>query len=91
MLSSRLLPPDILSALGRAGHGARVLIAAGELSLFGSCASAGEYQAASDLMACGAITATPLLSAVAPLRDGASWFDPLYRKEPGLLKVVLKP
>ena len=32
----------------------------------------------------------PLISATAPLAEGAAWFDRLYRKEPGLLKVVLK-
>lgn len=62
-----------------------------ELSLFGSCASAGEYPACIDLMARGAFDPTPLLSAVAPLREGASWFDRLYRREPGLLKVILTP
>ncbi len=62
-----------------------------ELDLQGSCASAGEYPACLDLMARGAIDPKPLLSAVAPLADGAAWFDRLYRKEPGLLKVVLKP
>jgi L-iditol 2-dehydrogenase len=62
-----------------------------ELSLFGSCASAGEYPACLDMLAQGAITAAPLLSAVAPLPTGASWFERLYAKEPGLLKVVLTP
>ena len=62
-----------------------------ELTLYGSCASAGEYPACLDMMARGSIQATPLLSAVAPLAEGASWFDRLYRKEPGLLKVVLAP
>lgn len=62
-----------------------------EISVFGSCASAGEYLACLDLMARGAIDPRPLLSAVAPLRDGASWFERLYRREPGLLKVVLAP
>jgi len=42
-------------------------------------------------MARGAIDPAPLLSAAAPLAEGASWFDRLYRKEPGLLKVILKP
>ena len=32
-----------------------------------------------------------LVSAVAPLSEGADWFERLYRKEPGLLKVILKP
>ena len=62
-----------------------------ELSLFGSCASAGEYPACLNLMARGAITPVPLLSAVAPLRDGASWFQRLHAREPGLLKVILVP
>jgi len=62
-----------------------------QLTLYGSCASAGEYPACLDMMARGSIQAAPLLSAVAPLAEGASWFDRLYRKEPGLLKVVLAP
>jgi len=62
-----------------------------ELSIQGTCASAGEYQACLDLMATRRIDPTPLLSAVAPLAEGAQWFDRLYRKEPGLLKVILKP
>jgi threonine dehydrogenase-like Zn-dependent dehydrogenase len=33
----------------------------------------------------------PLLSATAPLSEGASWFKRLYDKEPGLFKVVLIP
>jgi L-iditol 2-dehydrogenase len=62
-----------------------------ELTLHGTCASAGEYPACLDMMTRGAIDAKPILSAVAPLAEGAAWFDRLYRKEPGLLKVVLKP
>ena len=62
-----------------------------ELSLQGSCASAGEYPACLEMMARGVINPAPLLSAVAPLADGAAWFERLYRKEPGLLKVILKP
>ena len=62
-----------------------------ELSLHGTCGSAGEYQACLDMMVGGRIDPTPLLSAVAPLAEGATWFDRLYRKEPGLLKVILKP
>jgi L-iditol 2-dehydrogenase len=62
-----------------------------ELSLMGSCASAGEYPACLEMLASGAINAAPLLSAVAPLQAGASWFDRLYAKEPGLLKVILTP
>jgi threonine dehydrogenase-like Zn-dependent dehydrogenase len=43
------------------------------------------------MLARGALKAAPLISAMAPLNEGAEWFDRLYRKEPGLLKVVLKP
>ncbi len=62
-----------------------------ELTLHGSCASSGEYPACLDMLARGAVKTAPILSAVAPLAEGASWFDRLYRKEPGLLKVVLTP
>jgi threonine dehydrogenase-like Zn-dependent dehydrogenase len=62
-----------------------------ELTIYGSCASQGEYPACLDMLARGALCAAPLISATAPLAEGAIWFDRLYRKEPGLLKVVLKP
>ena len=62
-----------------------------QIRLQGSCASAGEYPACIAMMARGAIQVEPLLSAVAPLEDGAAWFERLYAREPGLLKVVLAP
>jgi L-iditol 2-dehydrogenase len=62
-----------------------------QLRLLGSCASAGEYRECIDLMASGAINVDPLLSAVAPLEQGAEWFDRLYNREPGLMKVILQP
>jgi threonine dehydrogenase-like Zn-dependent dehydrogenase len=62
-----------------------------ELTIHGSCASQGEYPACLDMLARGALRAAPLISATAPLAEGAAWFDRLYRKEAGLLKVVLKP
>jgi hypothetical protein len=43
------------------------------------------------MMARGVIRVEPMLSAVAPLREGQMWFDRLYRREGGLLKVVLQP
>jgi L-iditol 2-dehydrogenase len=42
-------------------------------------------------MESGAIRVEPLISAVAPLTEGAAWFDRLYSREPGLMKVVLRP
>jgi L-iditol 2-dehydrogenase len=62
-----------------------------QLSLLGSCAIAGEYPLAIDLMARGKVDVRALVSAVAPLAEGASWFERLYAREPGLLKVVLEP
>ncbi len=62
-----------------------------ELTLYGSCASQGEYPACLDLIARGAINVDVLISAVAPLAEGAAWFERLYAREPGLLKVILTP
>lgn len=62
-----------------------------QITLIGSCAVAGEYPAVLDLMARGKIDARALVSAVAPLQEGAAWFRRLYEREPGLLKVVLEP
>lgn len=65
------------------------LVVTRELTLYGSCGSAGEYPACLDMMARKAIDPAALVSALAPLTEGAAWFDRLYRKEPGLMKVVL--
>jgi L-iditol 2-dehydrogenase len=62
-----------------------------ELTVHGSCASRGDYPACLDMMSRGELDPTPLISATACLADGAKWFERLYNKEPGLLKVVLKP
>lgn len=67
------------------------LVVTRELTLHGSCASAGEYPACLDLMARGRLDPAPLLSAVAPLAEGASWFERLHARERGLLKVILSP
>jgi L-iditol 2-dehydrogenase len=62
-----------------------------QIRLQGSCASAGEYTASMALMSQEAIKVEPLISAVVPLQDGPAWFQRLYDREPGLLKVVLQP
>jgi len=62
-----------------------------QISLLGSCASAGEYRECIELMESGSIDVSPLLSAVVPLSEGAEWFDRLYNREPGLMKVILQP
>lgn len=62
-----------------------------QLRLLGSCASAGEYRECIGLMEAGAIQVDPLISALAPLSEGADWFNRLYARQPGLMKVILQP
>ncbi len=62
-----------------------------QLRLQGSCAICGEYPAVLDMIARKEIDMAPVLSAEAPLSEGAIWFEKLYNKEPGLIKVVLIP
>ena len=62
-----------------------------QLRLQGSCAICGEYPAVLEMIARGEVNVEALLSAEAPLSEGAEWFKRLYHKEPGLIKVVLKP
>lgn len=62
-----------------------------EISLFGSCASAGEYPAALAEIAAGRIRVGPLTSAVRPLAEGADWFHKLHAAEGDLIKVILQP
>jgi L-iditol 2-dehydrogenase len=62
-----------------------------QIRLQGSCASNGEYPACIDMMAKGAIRVEGLITAVAPLEEGPSWFDRLYRHEPNLMKIILRP
>ncbi|MBN1864487.1 MAG: galactitol-1-phosphate 5-dehydrogenase [Victivallales bacterium] len=62
-----------------------------EVDVLGSCASSGEYQACIDALASGKIDVEPLISVVAPLEEGNSFFHRLKAGEPGLMKVVLTP
>ncbi|MFP6855313.1 MAG: zinc-binding dehydrogenase, partial [Opitutales bacterium] len=62
-----------------------------ELSVYGSCASAGEYPRALEAVASGKINVNPIISAVGDLKDGAEWFDRLRGNKEGLLKVILTP
>lgn len=62
-----------------------------EISIYGSCASAGEYPECLEILYSGAVRADKLISASAPLSEGAAWFDRLYRGEKGLIKVCLLP
>ena len=62
-----------------------------EISVLGSCAINGEYELVLDLLSNKKVDVAPLISAVAPLSEGADWFKRLYNKEHGLNKVILVP
>lgn len=62
-----------------------------QIRIQGSCAINGEYSQILDLISAGKLDMTAILSAEAPLSEGANWFSRLYNKEKGLMKVVLKP
>ncbi len=62
-----------------------------EITLIGTCASAGEYPECLALIASGKINVTAFISATPPLAEGAQWFARLHAGEPGLMKVLLKP
>lgn len=62
-----------------------------QLTLLGTAASCGEYTWCLDMIAQRRIDVGSLVTAVAPLDEGAGWFDRLRRGEDGLMKVVLRP
>jgi L-iditol 2-dehydrogenase len=63
-----------------------------EITIAGSCASAGEYPLCLDLIARGIINVKPMIEAVVPLADGATWFSKLSARDGGkYMKVILVP
>ncbi len=62
-----------------------------ELTLYGCCASRGEYPACLEMIARGTINVDALTSAVAALAEGAEWFQRLRQGKEGLMKVILRP
>ena len=63
-----------------------------ELTLLGSCASAGEYPLCLDLIARGVIDVRPMIETVAPLAAGPEWFARLSARDGGrYMKVILQP
>ena len=66
-------------------------VVARELTLYGCCASSGDYPACLEMLAAGAVRVGELISASAPLSEGADWFERLYKGEKGLIKVCLLP
>ncbi len=62
-----------------------------EITVKGSCASRGEYSGVIDLLSSGKIDLDSIISAIAPLSEGAVWFNRLYKNDGNLLKVILEP
>lgn len=62
-----------------------------ELSLFGSCASAGEYAKCLELISQGKVDVDSLISKAVPLSEGAEWLLRVYNQEEGLTKLLLLP
>jgi L-iditol 2-dehydrogenase len=62
-----------------------------ELSIYGSCASNGEYPECIEYLRRGDIKVEPLITATAKLEDGPEWFEKLYAGLPGAMKVILQP
>lgn len=63
-----------------------------ELTLHGTCASAGEYPECLELIAAGRVRVEPMIAATAPLEEGPRWFTVL--SAPGgsrHMKVILNP
>lgn len=62
-----------------------------ELTLYGSCASSGEYPACIDLLQRRAIRVESMITATASLAEAPDWFARLYKGEPGAMKVIIDP
>ncbi len=62
-----------------------------QIRLQGTAASAGEYPECIDMLARGKVNLKPLISMVAPLDEGAQWFERLHAREANLMKVILTP
>ncbi|MEN6307320.1 MAG: galactitol-1-phosphate 5-dehydrogenase [Anaerohalosphaeraceae bacterium] len=62
-----------------------------EISVYGSCASCGEYPVCLDMIANRKVDVDKFISAVAGLEEGPAWFKRLAGREAGLMKVILKP
>jgi len=62
-----------------------------EIKVLGSCAICGEYEIVLDMIAGGSLRVDDMISAVAPLSEGAEWFRKLYHKEGNFNKIILVP
>ncbi|MDQ1296550.1 MAG: hypothetical protein QG611_528 [Bacteroidota bacterium] len=66
-------------------------VVTGEIKVLGSCAICGEYEAVLNFLKMGKLSVDDQIFTVAPLSEGAEWFDRLYKKEAGPGKVILVP
>ena len=62
-----------------------------QIRLQGSAASAGEYPRCIEMLASGQVDVDSLISIVAPLEEGAEWFERLHSRQGNLMKVILTP
>jgi L-iditol 2-dehydrogenase len=62
-----------------------------QITLIGSCASAGEYPACLELIASGKVNVTDFISAESSLEEAAGWFGRLRSREKGIMKVLVTP
>ena len=62
-----------------------------ELTLRGTTNAAYEWDACIGMLASGAVDVAPLISVVAPLSEGAYWFERLRSSDSALFKVLLRP
>lgn len=62
-----------------------------QLTLHGSCASAGEYDECLALIASGKVNVDAMISKAVPLSEGDIWIHKVYNREDGLDKIVLIP
>ena len=62
-----------------------------EIKILGSCAICGEYEIVLDMFASGTLCVDDMISAIAPLSEGAEWFRKLYHKEGNFNKIILVP
>ena len=61
-----------------------------EISLFGSCSSAGEYGECLKLIADGSVDVDAIVSKIVPLSEGGEWIARVRDKEEGLYKIILE-
>jgi len=62
-----------------------------EINVKGSCAICGEYETVLHMIANGTLQVDAMISAVAPLSEGAEWFRKLYYNEGHFNKIILTP